>query len=279
MQPTPLVDIGINLTHESYDHDREAVLARAAQAGVAWLIITGASVAGSRAAARLAAADPARLAATAGIHPHHAADCTPEALAALRSLLAEPCVVAGGECGLDYYRMLAPAALQEAAFRAQVELAIEARRPLFLHCRDAHADFARILASYGGERPRAVVHCFTGTRDEVAECLALGLYVGITGWICDERRGLHLREVVRAIPADRLLLETDGPYLLPRDLSPKPRDRRNEPAFLVHIARAVAAARGESTEALAAATTANALALFGLGGAMGRGTDTITDIN
>ena len=262
MQPHPLVDIGINLTHESYDADREQVLARARAAGVDRLIVTGASVAGATAAAALAKRHPGVLWATAGIHPHHAADCTPAALAALAGLLADPVVVAGGECGLDYYRMLAPAAVQEAAFRAQIELAITAGRPLFLHCRDAHADFARILASYGASLPRAVVHCFTGSEAEVLECLALGLHVGITGWICDERRGVHLREVVRRIPADRLMLETDGPYLLPRDLEPKPRDRRNEPGFLPHIAAAVARARAVEPALLAAQTSAVAEAFF-----------------
>ncbi len=266
MQTTPLVDIGINLTHESYEADRDAVLARARLAGVGWMIVTGATLEGSAAAAALAGAHPERLAATAGIHPHHAADCTPQAVAALKVLLALPCMVAGGECGLDYFRMIAPAATQEAAFRAQVELAIELRLPLFLHCRDAHADFIRILDSYGADRPRCVVHCFTGSVDEVLECLALGLYVGITGWICDERRGLHLEDVARVVPADRLMVETDGPYLLPRDLNPKPRDRRNEPAFLPHIVARIARARGEPAEAVAASTTATARAFFNLPG-------------
>jgi len=266
MQPTPLVDIGINLTHESYDADRDAVLARARGAGVGWMIVTGATLPGSAAAAQLAAAHPDCLAATAGIHPHHAAECTREAIAQLRSLLARPCMVAGGECGLDYFRMIAPAPVQEAAFRSQVELAIELGLPLFLHCREAHADFVRILRSYSKQLPRSVVHCFTGTVAEVLECLALDLYVGITGWICDERRGQHLDAVVREIPPDRLLVETDGPYLLPRDLTPRPRDRRNEPAFLPHIVARIARARGEPAAALAASSTAAARVLFTLPG-------------
>lgn len=263
MRPTSLVDIGINLTHESYDRDRAEVVRRAVEAGVGRLIVTGATLAGSRAALALAAAEPGHLWATAGIHPHHAAEADDAAIGALRALAASPGLVAIGECGLDYYRMVAPADVQERAFRAQVEVAIATRRPLFLHCRDAHRDFVRILDSYGTDRPPAVVHCFTGTTAEVEECLALGLYVGITGWICDERRGRHLAEVVRAVPAGRLMLETDGPYLLPRDLVPRPPDRRNEPRFLPHIAAAVAGARGEPTAALAAHTTATALEFFG----------------
>jgi TatD DNase family protein len=134
--------------------------------------------------------------------------------------------------------------------------------PLFLHSRDAHPRFAEILASVKPEK--AVAHCFTGEREELRAYLDLGLYIGITGWICDERRGAHLVELVREIPRDRLLLETDSPYLTPRDLRPQPRARRNEPAFLPHILRAVAKALGREPEAVAAETTRNARKLFGL---------------
>ncbi len=264
MHPVPLVDIGINLTHDSFDRDRAEVLVRAAAAGVTTLIVTGADLPGSRAAAGLATDGPVLCRATAGIHPHHALSCDAAALADLESLARDPAVVAVGECGLDYYRMLAPRSAQLDAFRAQVELAIRVGKPLFLHCRDAHADFIEVLAGYGAARPPAVVHCFTGSLAEVEACLALGLHVGLTGWICDERRGRHLNEVARAIPAGRLLIETDGPYLLPRDLPERPRDRRNEPVFLPHILRAVAAARGEPADELAATTTAAARRLFGL---------------
>ncbi len=258
------LDIGINLTHESYDRDRALVLERAFDAGVNRLILTGATLDSSQASADFAVQHPHKLYATAGIHPHHASQCSPEALDALSCLLARPEVVAAGECGLDYYRMIAPPEQQEAAFRAQIELAISAAKPLFLHCRDAHEDFLRIVKDYGSQLPRAVVHCFTGSVSQVVECLDHGLYIGITGWICDERRGHHLKEVVTKIPTDRLMIETDGPYLLPRDLSPKPRDRRNEPAFLPHIAATIAQARGQTLESLAAQTTGVAASFFGL---------------
>lgn len=264
MHPAPLVDIGINLTHESYDRDRDLVLARAAAAGVTTLVVTGADVAGSRAAVALAGDGLPLCRATAGVHPHHAASVDAGALADLAHLARLPAVVAVGECGLDYYRMLAPREAQLAALRAQVELAITVGKPLFLHCRDAHEDFIAVLASYGADRPAAVVHCFTGSVAEAEACLALGLYVGITGWICDERRGRHLDDVVRIVPAARLLVETDGPYLLPRDLTHRPRDRRNEPAFLPHIVAAIARARGEAPDTLARSSTAAARALFGL---------------
>jgi TatD DNase family protein len=137
--------------------------------------------------------------------------------------------------------------------------------PVFLHERDAHRRLMDILRPWRDRLPRAVVHCFTGTGDELRGYLDLDLHIGITGWICDERRGRHLRELVSLVPEDRLMVETDGPYLLPRDLRPRPPGRRNEPAFLPHILESVAACRGVSPAALAASTTATATAFFNLG--------------
>ena len=261
--PAPLVDIGINLAHASFDADRAAVLERAAAAGVVHLIVTGSSLASSRTARDYALAAPQRLSATAGVHPHHAREFAAAELPLLRELLTSSKVVAVGECGLDYFRDLSPRVDQERAFRAQIELAIEAGKPLFLHQRAAHGELVRILRDYGSALPPAVAHCFTGTLAEAEECLALGLWIGITGWICDERRGLHLREVVRAVPAGRLMLETDGPYLLPRTLRPKPATRRNEPMYLAEVCAAVAAARGEPAPVTACTTSRTAAGFFG----------------
>lgn len=260
----PLVDIGINLAHDSYDSDRVEVLARARAAGVTRMIVTGSSLDSSRRALALARERPGELYATAGVHPHHATDLTPADVPAFRELLRHPEVVAAGECGLDYFRNYSPHDAQERAFRWQIELAIEARKPLFLHQRDAHADFVRILGEYRRDLPPAVAHCFTGTAEEAQAYLEMGLAIGITGWICDERRGHHLREVVQRIPGERLMLETDGPYLLPRDLEPKPKSRRNEPMYLPHVCAAVAAARGETPADTAVATTRTAVRFFGL---------------
>lgn len=260
-----LIDIGINLTHDSYDSDRPAVLARAAAAGVVQMVVTGASGEGSHKAVELARLHPTRLFATSGVHPHHATELTSELAEDLEQLARQPEVVAVGECGLDYFRDYSPRDVQREAFARQLESAARVGKPLFLHQRDAHADFLAILK----EHPRAlaaggVAHCFTGTASELRDYLELGLFIGITGWICDERRGRHLLELVREIPADRLMLETDGPYLLPRDLEPRPASRRNEPAYLPHIAATVARARGESIETLAQATTATARRFFRL---------------
>jgi TatD DNase family protein len=258
------IDIGANLTHESFDADRSAVIERARRAGVVQMVVTGASVESSAAAAALARAWPGTLYATAGVHPHHAAQLAAAGLPALRALLAHDEVVAVGECGLDYYRDLSPRAAQLRAFAWQLELAAECGKPVFLHQRAAHADFVAVLREHRASFGHAVAHCFTDGARELEDYLALGLAIGITGWFCDERRGAHLRALVARIPAGRLMLETDAPYLLPRDLPVRPASRRNEPAFLPHIAAAVASAREESLEACAAHTSAQARALFGL---------------
>jgi TatD DNase family protein len=260
----PLIDIGINLAHDSYDADRESVIERAAAAGVVQLIVTGSSAASSRTAVQLSRQHPGALFATAGLHPHQASELTPEVLAELAELAAEPQVVAVGECGLDYYRNYSPRAAQCQALHRQLELAARCGKPVFLHQRDSHEDFVAILREHRAALAGGVAHCFTGGPAELDCYLELDLAIGITGWICDERRGAHLLELVRRIPSERLLLETDGPYLLPRDLERKPPSRRNEPLYLPHIAAVVARARGESPETLARASTQAARRLFRL---------------
>jgi TatD DNase family protein len=259
-----LIDIGSNLTHDSFAEDRDAVMARALQAGVHRQVVTGADLASSRQAATLAASHPSHLWSTAGVHPHHAQSFAASQRSELTDLLTLKPVVAVGECGLDYFRNLSPPPAQRAAFIAQLEIAVQIRKPVFLHQRDAHGDFAAILQEFAGRLRGGVAHCFTGGELELEAYLELGLYIGITGWACDERRGLELRRTIPRIPADRLLLETDAPYLLPRDMTPLPKSRRNEPAFLPHIAATVAHLRGETPETVAAATTRNAVALFAL---------------
>jgi TatD DNase family protein len=257
-----LIDIGANLAHDSFDADRDAVLQRAVAAGVAQIVVTGSSEESTAKAIALADAHPGVLFATAGVHPHHAADLTTDTLPALQELARDARVVAVGECGLDYFRDFSPRDLQRRAFAWQLELALSTGKPVFLHQRDAHEDFIAILREH--RVTRGVAHCFTAGEKERDEYLALGLHIGITGWINDERRGLHLREVVKGIPAHRLLIETDAPYLLPRDIKPAPKTRRNEPSHLPYVARAIARARGESAESVAAASTAAAREFFGL---------------
>lgn len=257
-----LIDIGVNLTNKRFARDLPAVLERARAAGVGQLIITGTSIAGSRAAADLAAAHG--LVATAGVHPHEASGFDARSVDALAALAERPEVVAIGECGLDFDRDFSPRPAQRAAFEAQLDLAVALRLPVFLHERAAHEEFARALAARIDRLPAAVVHCFTGDADTLDAYLEMGAHIGITGWICDERRGGALQACVSRIPLDRVLLETDAPYLTPRDLRPKPRDGRNEPAFLPHVAGAVAHHMGVEPSALAAASVANTRRVFGL---------------
>jgi TatD DNase family protein len=261
---TQLIDIGSNLTHPSFAADLAGVMARAAAAGVTRQVITGADLASSRQAAALAAAHPAQLWSTAGVHPHHAATFDAAQRDDWLELYGQPQVVAVGECGLDYFRDFSPRAAQRIAFVAQLEMAASARKPVFLHQRGAHEDFTAILKDYCAAITGGVAHCFTGGPSQLEDYLALGLSIGITGWICDERRGAELRRAAERIPADRLMLETDSPYLLPRDLMPRPKSRRNEPRYLPHIAQTVAKLRGESVETVAATSTLNALGFFGL---------------
>ena len=259
-----LIDIGANLTHKSFAPDRSQVIGRARKAGVDRMIVTGSSVACSRQAEELAAGYPGVLYSTAGIHPHHAGEIQAGDDEALAGLLQKENVVAAGECGLDYFRNFSPKEDQRRVFSMQLELAAEHRMPVFLHQRDAHEDFIAILKEHLPGITRAVAHCFTGDGDELDACLGLDLYIGITGWICDERRGGHLKNLVANIPLDRLMVETDSPYLLPRDLDPKPGSRRNEPMHLPHIVQSIAGARGIEALELAAATARNSAQFFDL---------------
>lgn len=258
-----MIDIGANLAHESFARDLDAVLARAREAGVEAIVVTGSSADSNEQALQMARRH-AGLYCTAGLHPHHAEDWTEALGQRLLELAQDPKLVALGECGLDYFRDLSPRAQQRSAFVAQIELAIRCGKPLFLHQRDAHGDFLAILREHRAALGDCVVHCFTDTAEAMADYLALDCHIGITGWICDERRGAHLLPAVREIPAERLLIETDAPYLLPRTLKPAPKDRRNEPAFLPWVLRTIAQARGDDEAILAAQTTANARRFFGL---------------
>jgi TatD DNase family protein len=264
-----LIDIGANLTHDSFDHDRDAVLQRARDAGVVQMVVTGASREHSPRALALAQAHPGELFATAGVHPHHATEYTAECDAEMRALHAHPEVVAVGECGLDYFRDFSPRPAQRRAFERQLQIAADLAvdgigKPVFLHQRDAHADFLAVMREFEGRLGPAVVHCFTGSREELFDYLDRDWHVGITGWLCDERRGQHLRELVPHIPANRLMIETDAPYLLPRTVKPLPSHRRNEPMYLAHIVEELARDRGEAVDATAVATSATATAFFRL---------------
>jgi TatD DNase family protein len=256
------IDIGVNLAGRQFRHDWPKVVQQAQDHGVAQILITGTSVEASQAASGMALKHPGVLFSTSGIHPHGAKDCSPQALNTLREVAQAPHVVAIGECGLDFNRMFSPQKDQEAAFHAQLELAAELKMPVFLHERDAYPRFAEILAQWRPELPGAVVHCFTGEREALQHYLELDCHIGIPGWVCDERRGYGLAELVPEIPDERLLIETDAPWLTPRTLKPRP--KRNLPEFLPHIAERIAELRGQSLAHVARVSTQNAQALFSM---------------
>ncbi|MCK9502815.1 MAG: TatD family hydrolase [Porticoccaceae bacterium] len=265
-----LIDIGINLANKRFSTDCAAVLESARRVGVTACMVTGTSLGASREAIALCrqfATDfPGMLYATAGVHPHEASSWSQGTAKQLHQLIAEnsDVVVAVGETGLDFNRNFSTPAQQIEAFQGQLGLAATVGLPLFLHERDAHATQLDILKAAGSSLPAAVIHCFTGDEASLHNYLDLGLYVGITGWICDERRGLELQQLVADIPLDRLLVETDAPYLLPRSLKPKPKNNRNEPAHLTEIVATIARCRGQSYSEIATATCENAARLFNL---------------
>ena len=262
-------DIAVNLTSPSFDNDRDAVIARANAAGVNTIIATGCSLEDSGKTLALIRHYECCFA-TAGVHPHNATDWNASSASQLVQLIDEDkeCgrIVAIGECGLDYNRNFSPPAAQKKCFEDQAALACSTGKPLFLHERDAFDDFLPILKKHRPGLSAAVVHCFTGGERELEAYLALDCYIGITGWICDERRNANLIPLLARIPADRLLLETDAPYLIPRNMpkSAYGKNHRNEPAFLVHIAAFAAEVTGKTQEQLAAQTSENACRLFKL---------------
>ncbi len=264
MSPHPnprYCDIGVNLGHRRFALDRAEVVSRAQAAGVQALILTGTSVADSALAAELARDFPG-CRYTAGVHPHDAGNVASDWLTQLRPLAQQAAAV--GECGLDFDRDFSPRPAQLAVFEAQLALAAELGKPLFLHERAAADAQLALLRHWQPRLHGGVQHCFTGERDTLFAYLDLGLFIGITGWLCDERRGETLRQLVPLVPVERLLVETDAPFLLPRDLRPKPRDGRNEPALLPHIVRTLAQLRGDDEQQLSEQLWRNSCAFFGL---------------
>jgi len=257
-----LIDIGANLTHDSFEKDLGDVIARAKAAGVQRMIVTGSSIEGSRRAIELASQYRGDLFATAGIHPHHADEFSAESVSQIEKLVDQ--AVAVGECGLDFFRDFCPRDKQLEAFEGQLRIAAESGKPVFLHQRDAHEPLTALLKEYLPAISGGVAHCFTGNKAELTDYLDMGLYIGVTGWICDERRSNDLRQALAYLPLERILLETDAPYLLPRDLEAKPANRRNEPSLLPHILEVTAHYMGKSAVTIAEAATRNTESLFRL---------------
>ena len=260
-----LVDIGANLSHESFVDDLDEVVSAAQAAGVSHIIVTGTDQNSNEAAMSLSQAQPEIFSCTAGFHPHVAESFDENALASVRALASEDKCVAIGETGLDFNRNLSAPQIQLEVFEEHLKLAAELGKPLFLHQRDAHPEFIALLRQYREQIVGGVVHCFTDNQQALEDYIALDMYIGITGWVCDERRGTDLQTLVGLIPSDRLLIETDSPYLLPRTIRPKPKTRRNEPKHLVEVLYMLSRCCGRPAEQLAIETWENAKRLFGVG--------------
>jgi len=253
-----LFDTHAHLHFPEFDADREAMLARARASGVRRMLTIGTDVETSRASIALAARE-ADVWATVGFHPHDAAEADAAALAEIERLAGEPRVVAVGEIGLDYFRDLSPREDQHRAFRALIGIARRAGKPVVIHCRDAHEDTLAILAEERVAEVRGIMHCFSGDVAIARRCLDLGLLISLAGPVTYPN-ARALPDVARFVPGDRLVVETDCPFLPPQGY----RGKRNEPAYLSITATRVAELRGETIDALAARTTANACALLGI---------------
>jgi len=256
-------DIGANLTHKSFQEDIENVLQESQQNGVKRLSVTGSCLEDSILALEISNRFPDMCVSTAGIHPHNAKEFSRELFTEIKDLLIEDKVKCVGETGLDFNRNYSSPEDQQRSFEAHIELAIDISKPLFLHERDAHEKFIEIINPYLNEMPKSVVHCFTGQKEALLKYIDMNFYIGITGWLCDERRGKHLEELIPLIPLEKLLIETDSPYLLPRDMG-LDNSSRNEPKYLKHIAKRVAEYRNESEELVYSAIYMNSLEFFNI---------------
>ncbi|CAJ0961922.1 unnamed protein product, partial [Mesorhabditis belari] len=280
-----LVDIGANLTHPSFKDDLEDVINRAKQAGLCKIMLTGTSEKISKEISKIAEKHPGYLYFTAGVHPHDAKDFKESTAACLRDLLKHPQCVAVGECGLDYNRNFSPPEVQREIFKKQVEWAVELRKPLFIHEREASSDMLNILSSFGDQLPFVVIHCFTGTVDEAKVYLEKGYYIGLTGFLWKDRSTNGVQHGLKTgeLPLDRLLLETDAPFMYPKvndkkipqevrqkltqsalDLHKFSSFNRNEPSSLPAICELIAAFMDKNPVEVAKITTENAKRIYGL---------------
>lgn len=263
-QEAALIDIGANLSHESFRDDFDTVIARAKQAKIEKIILTGTDIESNQKAIDLCQDYPEYLYSTVGLHPHEASRYNEDFKRIFREQASNSCVKSLGETGLDFNRNFSSPKDQEHAFIEQLNLATELKMPLFLHQRDAHERFLPILKEFRTQLSKVVVHCFTGTKAELFDYLDMDLYIGITGWVCDERRGYSLHPLLKEIPENRLMLETDAPYLMPRNIKPKPSSRRNEPANLTYILAKVSETLNKTPESVAKQTSSNARDFFAL---------------
>tara|TARA_B110000114_G_C15063927_1_gene386565 strand:- start:881 stop:1669 length:789 start_codon:yes stop_codon:yes gene_type:complete len=259
-----VIDIGVNFTNKRFDKDRSDIIQRAKKNKVSGFLVTGTNIEESKKALDLCQQFPNYLNCTAGVHPHDADHVSANYLEEITELARHHQVKAIGECGLDFNRNFSAPEQQLQVFQQQIDLAVVLKLPLFLHQREAFEPWLELLKPALGKVPAMVSHCFTGNKKELERCLAADMYIGITGWLCDERRGQELRDIIKYIPLNRLMIETDAPYLTPRNIRPKPKSSRNEPSYLPYVVQTYAELTGLSSEIIIQQSTINAQKVFDL---------------
>ena len=256
------IDIACNFTHESFKRNLEEVINDAELAGVEKFVLLCASLADLDPIKKIQKNAPNKFFISAGIHPHHATETVEVNYDQLLRQLQSITPHAIGETGLDYFRNISPPDIQKESFRMHIEIAKELSLPLYLHQRDAHNDFIRMIREHRKNFPKFVVHCFTGTQKELDDYLDLDAYIGLTGWICDAKRNIDLRQSIKNIPLEKIMIETDSPYLIPKNLLKKPKKNINEPKYLPHIANEICELTGYELEEIKLATSKNAINFF-----------------
>ena len=259
-----MIDIGVNFTNKRFDKDRSDIIQRAKKNKVSGFLVTGTNIEESKKALDLCQQFPNYLNCTAGVHPHDADHVSANYLEEITELARHHQVKAIGECGLDFNRNFSAPEQQLQVFQQQIDLAVVLKLPLFLHQREAFEPWLELLKPALGKVPAMVSHCFTGNKKELERCLAADMYIGITGWLCDERRGQELRDIIKYIPLNRLMIETDAPYLTPRNIRPKPKSSRNEPSYLPYVVQTYAELTGLSSEIIIQQSSINAQKVFDL---------------
>lgn len=264
-----MIDIGLNLASEQFNKDRDVIIKNALSKNVSGFILTGTSAKASEKVLDFSKKNSDIMRCTAGVHPHDAKSWK-DSKSTIEKLIENTLVVSVGECGLDYDRMYSTKEEQQLAFKEQLDLALKFEKPVFLHVRNAPekekeimADFLKIFKPYHEKGVRGIVHCFTGSSRMLQTFISLGLYIGITGWVCDDKRGKDLQNLIRYIPNDKLMIETDAPYLTPKNMPKDLYQRRNEPAFLGYVLEKVSELKRIDRDKLEEITNKNVKELFG----------------
>ena len=235
-----VADIACNFTSERFDKDLDEVINRAVANKITKFGLICSRMSDVNKLLKIYEQYSKNMFYTIGVHPHHANEINDDYLKKLKNVITTNNPHAIGETGLDFFRNLSTYEQQIYVFEEQIKIAIDTNKPLFLHQRDSHDDFIKILRKYSSDISKAVVHCFTGTQEQLDDYLELDCYIGVTGWICDEKRNVELRKTIKNIPLEKLMIETDCPYLIPKNLVEKPKNNRNEPSNLNHIINEIA---------------------------------------